>query len=180
MRPQAQGRYFTRAENGSCCSRRRHVPDAPYAMPMDSLQYLESVLTPDGSLAALFVAAFLAATLLPLSSELALFAVLKLHPDLFWAAVGVATLANTAGGMTNYLIGRFLPEVKLAAELARVRRWGAPATAFGWLPFVGEALCLAAGWLKLDWASVAAWQLAGRGLRYWLVAQGSAASYFGA
>ena len=107
----------------------------------------------------------------PLSSEAALFAVLKLHPDLFWAAVGVATLANTAGGMTNYLIGRLidqsLPQVKLPAQVARVRRWGAPATGFGWLPFIGDALCLAAGWLKLNWAAVAAWQLAGRGLRYW-------------
>lgn len=137
---------------------------------------METLLSPDGSLASLAVAAFLAATLLPLSSEAALFAVLKLHPDLFWMGIVVATLANTAGGMTNYLIGRAVNKAvdrPLPTQLARVARWGAPATAFGWLPFIGEALCLASGWLKLNWVSVLAWQTFGRGLRYWVIAQGS-------
>lgn len=137
---------------------------------------METLLSPDGSLASLAVAAFLAATLLPLSSEAALYAVLKLHPDLFWMAIVVATLANTAGGMTNYLIGRAVNKAvdrPLPTQLARVARWGAPATAFSWLPFIGEALCLAGGWLKLNWLSVLAWQTIGRGLRYWVIAQGS-------
>ena len=143
---------------------------------------MEDLLTPDRSslylLAALFAATFLAATLLPLSSEVVLFAVLRLHPELFWVAVGIAILGNTAGGMLNYGIGRLiagrLPPEKLSLSVLRLRRWGAPATALGWLPFIGEALCLAAGYLKLSWASVAAWQLAGRGLRYWAVAQTAA------
>ena len=40
---------------------------------------MDFLLSPDGSLVSLAVAAFLAATLLPLSSEAALFAVLKLR-----------------------------------------------------------------------------------------------------
>ncbi len=134
---------------------------------------MDFMLTPDGSLVSLFVAAFLAATLLPLSSEAALFAVLKLHPDLYWMAIVVATVANTAGGMTNYLIGRYLQQKKPLRQLERVTRWGAPAAAFGWLPVIGEGLCLAAGWLKLNWLPVTLWQMAGRGLRYWVIAQGS-------
>ena len=39
--------------------------------------------------------------------------------------------------------------------------------------FVGDALCLAAGWARLDWAAVALWSAAGRFARYWLVAQGA-------
>ena len=39
----------------------------------------------------LAVAAFLAATVLPMSSEVALFGVLKLHPHLHWPAIAVAT-----------------------------------------------------------------------------------------
>jgi membrane protein YqaA with SNARE-associated domain len=148
------------------------APDRPgYAARMESL------LTPDGSLISVFVAAFLAATLLPLSSELALFVLLKLHPDLFWAAIAVATMGNAAGGMTNYAIGRLVAgrrPAELPPQVARLRRWGAPATALGWLPFIGEALCLAAGYLKLNWVSVAIWQIAGRGLRYWVVAQTAA------
>lgn len=134
---------------------------------------MDYLLSPDGSLLSLCVAAFLAATLLPLSSEAALFAVLQLHPQLFWLAIVLATAANTAGGMSNYAIGRFLPATKPLTQLQRVVRWGAPATAFGWLPFVGEALCMAAGWLRLHWLKVALWQLIGRGLRYWVIAQGS-------
>jgi len=134
---------------------------------------MEFMLSPDGSLVSLFIAAFLAATLLPLSSEAALFAVLKLHPELYWMAIVVATVANTAGGMTNYLIGRYLQKKKPLRQLERVARWGAPATALGWLPVVGEGLCLAAGWLKLNWLPVVLWQVAGRGLRYWVIAQGS-------
>ena len=140
---------------------------------------METLLSPDGSLASLAVAAFLAATLLPLPSEAALFAVMRMHPELFWVAIIVATVANTAGGMTNYLIGRLVDKsvlhAKLPGQLERVKQWGAVITAFGWLPFIGEALCLASGWLKFGWLSVLVWQLAGRGLRYWVVAQGSVA-----
>lgn len=38
---------------------------------------------------------------------------------------------------------------------------------------IGDALCLAAGWAKLDWVAVALWSAAGRFARYWLVAQGA-------
>ena len=42
-----------------------------------------------------------------------------------------------------------------------------------WLPFVGDGLCLAAGWIKLNWIAVTLWSAAGRCARYWLVAQGA-------
>ena len=58
---------------------------------------MDALLTPAASLASLFVAAFLAATLVPLSSEAALFAVLKWHGDMAMAAIGIATLGNTPG-----------------------------------------------------------------------------------
>ena len=32
-----------------------------------------------------------------------------------------------------------------------VQRWGAAALLFSWLPLVGDALCVAAGWLRLHW-----------------------------
>ena len=54
------------------------------------------------SLASLFGASFLASTLIPISSEAALFAVLRLHADLAWPALAVATLGNTLGGLTTY------------------------------------------------------------------------------
>jgi len=125
------------------------------------------------SLASLFGASFLASTLIPISSEAALFAVLKLHADLAWPAIGVATLGNTLGGLTTYLIGRYFGSKKPLTQLERVRRYGSPLLILAWLPFVGDALCLAAGWVKLNWVAVAIWSGAGRFARYWLVAQGA-------
>ena len=127
----------------------------------------------DASLASLLGASFLASTLVPISSEAALFAVLKMHPDLAWLALGVATLGNTLGGLTTYLIGRYFGAKKPLTQLERVRRYGSPLLALAWLPLVGDALCLAAGWIRLNWVAVALWSAAGRFARYWLVAQGA-------
>ena len=134
---------------------------------------MDALLSPVGSLASLFALAFLAATLIPLSSEAALFGVLKLHDDLFWPALGVATLGNTLGGMSSYLIGRYLSTKKPLPQLHKVERYGAPVLALAWLPVIGDGLCVAAGWMKLDGRAVMAWQLLGRFARYWLVAQGA-------
>jgi len=70
---------------------------------------------------------FLAATLLPFPSEAALLAYLHLRPGHAALAVALATFANTAGGMTSYLIGRLIPQRSPDARaLAWVRRHGAP------------------------------------------------------
>ena len=134
---------------------------------------MHGLFSPEASLWSLLLATFLAATLIPLSSEVALFAVLKLHQDLVWQAIGIATLGNTLGGLTSYAIGRLIAREKPLRQVERVQRYGAPILLFAWLPLVGDALCVAAGWLKLNWAAVASWQAIGRFARYWLVAQGA-------
>ena len=134
---------------------------------------MQWLFSPEATLGSLFIATFLAATVVPLSSEATLFAVLRLHQDLFWPAIGVATLGNTLGGLSSYAIGRLIARGKPLRQVDRVRRHGAPILIFAWLPLVGDALCVAAGWLKLDWAAVALWQGAGRFARYWLVAHGA-------
>lgn len=134
---------------------------------------MDALLSPSGSLASLFAAAFLAATVLPFSSEAALFAVLRLHPESVTLALAAATAGNTLGGMSTYALGRWFATKKPLAQMERVLRWGAPITSLGWLPVVGDGLCLAAGWLRLHPAAVLAWQAGGRFARYWLVAQAS-------
>ena len=122
-------------------------------------------------LAALFAASFAAATLVPLPSEAALFAYLQLHPANVALAVTVATLGNTAGGMTSYLLGRFMPwKNPDSRSLHWLRRYGAPLTALAWLPVVGDALCVAAGWLRMNWAATLAFMAMGRLARYLVVA----------
>ncbi|HEY6864228.1 MAG TPA: VTT domain-containing protein [Burkholderiales bacterium] len=131
---------------------------------------MEAFFSAEASLASLLIATFLASTLIPLSSELVLLGVLKLHPDIAWLALVVATTGNTLGGMTSYLIGRYFGSKKPLKHVERLRRWGAPALFFAWLPFVGDALCIAAGWLKLDWRATTAYQAAGRFARYSAIA----------
>ena len=123
------------------------------------------------ALAGLFAASFIAATVFPLPSEAALFAYLKANPDSVGLAVAVATVGNTLGGMTSYLIGRLFPQKAVDEKaLARIKRYGAPVTFFAWLPVVGDALCLAAGWLRIHWAAALAFMAAGRLARYIVVA----------
>jgi membrane protein YqaA with SNARE-associated domain len=54
--------------------------------------------------------------------------------------------------------------------MALLRRWGAPAVALGFLPVIGEALCVAAGWLRVHWLGALAFMAAGRLARYAVVA----------
>lgn len=138
----------------------------------------------DAGLVSLFAASFLAATLLPGGSEAVLFGVLKLHPQLYWPALGLATLGNTLGGMSSYLLGRFIPERVLTVDsnnhprmqqaLAWSRAHGAPALLLAWAPLIGDALCVAAGWLRFNAGWSVFWMGLGKFLRYLLVAQVSA------
>jgi membrane protein YqaA with SNARE-associated domain len=102
------------------------------------------------SLWALFTSSFVAATLLPGGSEAVLFGVLKLHPGEYWPALGVATLGNTLGGMSSYLIGRIIPQSKPLKGLATIRKYGSPGLLLSWVPIIGDPLCVAAGWIRLN------------------------------
>lgn len=123
------------------------------------------------ALAGLFAASFFSATLLPGHSEAALFAFLRFYPEQLWAALLIVTIGNTLGGMTSYLIGRLVPERKTPSRtLAWLHRHGSPALLLAWLPVVGDALPLAAGWLRLNPWLVALFMAAGKFFRYGLVA----------
>ena len=122
------------------------------------------------SLWTLFASSFLAATLLPGGSEAVLFGVLKLHPEHLWPALGVATLGNTLGGLSSYLIGRVIPQRAKLKGLAVIQKYGAPALLLSWAPVIGDPLCIAAGWLRLNpWLSVLFIAL-GKFARYWVIA----------
>jgi membrane protein YqaA with SNARE-associated domain len=124
----------------------------------------------EAGLWALFTSSFLAATLLPGGSEAVLFGVLALHPAEYWPALAVATLGNTLGGMSSYLVGRVIPRKDDLPGLPTVRKYGAPALLLSWVPLLGDPLCVAAGWLRLNpWLS-AAFMALGKFGRYLAVA----------
>jgi membrane protein YqaA with SNARE-associated domain len=124
------------------------------------------------SLAALFISAFVSSTILPGNSEVVLFQVLRAHPDAIVAALALATAGNTAGSMTTYALGRLLPDrAPKARAVEWMRRHGAAALLLAWLPIVGDALCGAAGWLRIHWARALAVIAAGKLARYIVVAE---------
>ena len=122
----------------------------------------------------MFLASFLAATLLPGGSEAVLVALVLAHPEQSAAALVLATLGNTLGGMTTYGLGRLIPEKVGAGGTARfsvrhtaaLDRWGPAALLLAWAPLVGDALCAAAGWLRLPWLPSLLWMALGKALRY--------------
>ncbi|MDP1870103.1 MAG: DedA family protein [Gallionella sp.] len=128
-------------------------------------------MTETASLISLFASSFLGATLLPGGSEAVLFAVLKAYPDSLWTALLIATFGNTSGGMVSYLMGWLLPQTQQLKHVDKVRRFGTPVLLLAWLPLLGDALCLAAGWLRLCWWQAALFMAIGKFARYWVIAQ---------
>ena len=130
------------------------------------------------SLIALFTSSFLAATLLPGGSEAVLAGVLIAYPGLYWQALALATIGNTLGGMSSYLIGRFLPdEQALHTKLGRyaqkmewVRHYGNPILLLSWAPLIGDVLCIVAGWLRTSWIWALFFIAVGKFARYWVIA----------
>jgi membrane protein YqaA with SNARE-associated domain len=110
-------------------------------------------------LAGLFVVSFLAATLLPGSSEAALAALLAQGIEPRWALVGVASVGNVLGSLANWLLGRWIEHYRdrrwfpvSPATLARAQgwyaRWGRWSLLLSWAPFIGDPLTVAAGVMR--------------------------------
>jgi membrane protein YqaA with SNARE-associated domain len=134
------------------------------------LDTLTHFFSSDLSLWGLFLSSLLGATLLPGGSELVLIGVLKLHPELFWPALLLGTLGNTIGGMISFGMGRMLPPTHKLKHVDKVRLYGTPALLFAWAPIIGDALCVAAGWLRLNPFYAALFMLIGKFARYAVIA----------
>jgi membrane protein YqaA with SNARE-associated domain len=134
---------------------------------MDALpQYLPA----DPGLWGLFLSSLLGATLLPGGSELVLLGTLALYPDSLWPALMVGTLGNTLGGMISFGMGWMLPQTQQLKHVDKVRRYGTSALLLAWAPLIGDALCVAAGWLRLNPWRAALFMAAGKFGRYGLIA----------
>lgn len=127
-------------------------------------------MSEQASLWALFTSSFLAATLLPGGSEAVLFGVLALGSAQYWPALAVATLGNTLGGMSSYLVGRVVPPKKDLPGLPALHKFGTPALLLSWVPILGDPLCVAAGWLRLNPWLCALFMALGKLARYVAVA----------
>ena len=107
----------------------------------------------------LFLAAFGAATLLPLQSEAVLVGLLVSGHYSLWLLLGVATLGNVLGSGVNWLLGRGvehfrqrhwfpLSDQKLDKARRHYQRWGHWTLLLSWLPIIGDPLTLVAGMMR--------------------------------
>ena len=98
-----------------------------------------------------------------------------------WTVILVATLGNTIGGMTCYLLGwlckwswieRFLKvkEETLAKAHQKVEKYGSFAALLAWLPIIGDPIALAMGLMRTRVLPTTAFMFIGKGLRYMVVA----------
>ncbi len=136
-------------------------------------------VTAESGLWGLLAASFLSATLLPGGSEALLWGFLRLHPAEYGTALMLATFGNTAGGMVTWWCGRYLPRWQKLENMPhkdKLLRWGSPLLLLAWAPLIGDALCLAAGWLRLHWLPCCIFMALGKLARYWLVAQSALAN----
>jgi membrane protein YqaA with SNARE-associated domain len=125
-----------------------------------------------------FVASFLAATVLPFSSEIVLTGVLMTEAS-YWPCMIAATIGNFLGGMTCYWLGMtgklewikkylHLDVNKLERIRIRIKDYGAWIGFFVFLPGIGDFIAVALGFLRVNVWFVAVFMFAGKALRYWV------------
>lgn len=127
----------------------------------------------------LFLASFLAATILPFSSE-AVLGAMALGPWSTPSLFLVATVGNTLGGLTNYVIGRWVPNERLFRRLgidaSKAGRWRGTVNRYGpwsalltWAPIIGDAIAIALGLFRAPLLATAVLMLLGKAVRYAVV-----------
>ena len=126
----------------------------------------------------LLLTSFLAATFLPITSEVFLVSMLVLGYDplisLLYASVG-----NAAGGWLNYFIGRLgnpewlkrlkISQDKILSWKSKVQRFGHWLGLLSWLPLIGDVMATALGFFRSPWGPSFLFIFIGKFLRYLVI-----------
>lgn len=132
----------------------------------------------------LFIASFLAATVVPFSSEVVFSALVYSGLDA-WKCVFIATAGNWLGGMSSYYVGRLgridwiekyfrIKKEKIDKFMQKFHKYGDWFAFFSFLPGIGDIIAVASGFLRCRWWIVAISMLAGKFARYvvWMYIHG--------
>ena len=125
----------------------------------------------------LFVASFLAATLLPAQSELILVGLAARGEHGLASLLATASVGNTLGSVLNWLLGwhllrfrdrRWFPVKGASYERARswFMKYGVWTLLLAWAPIVGDALTVVAGALRVSLSVFLALVVVGKTVRY--------------
>lgn len=124
----------------------------------------------------LFIGAFLAATVIPFSSDVMLVGMLAAGANPYIAII-VATVGNWAGGLTSYYVGWLgrwewiekwlrVSREKLERQRDKVARYGSLLALMTWMPFIGDIMAVALGFYKVDFRRSAIYMFIGKGARF--------------
>jgi membrane protein YqaA with SNARE-associated domain len=128
----------------------------------------------------LLLISFLAATILPLSSELALGSLLRTKEYNSFILIGTASLGNILGSVFNWLLGFYLFKYinkkwfpfkvnQINAASKRFRKLGVYSLLFAWIPIIGDPLTFIAGILKVNFLLFIVLVTIGKISRYFFV-----------
>ena len=127
----------------------------------------------------MFIAAMLAGSVVPFSSEVVLAALVKLGLDPASCLIA-ATLGNTAGGMTCYYMGR-LGKIEWIERFFKVKRErinkmeeflrerGTVMAFFAFLPALGSVIAITLGFMRSNAWLTSLYMLSGKLIRYILM-----------
>lgn len=126
----------------------------------------------------LFAVCFLAATILPFSSEGILILALSLDFDPYICLI-LASFGNTFGGVTNYFIGRigkpqtlkrFFPSSEKFNRIhQRVEKHGVKLALLSWVPIIGDPLVIVLGFLRIPFLPVLILMFISKAIRYAII-----------
>ncbi len=132
---------------------------------------------------ALFLSAFLAATILPASSEVVLAGLIVAGRGDPGLLLMVATVGNTLGSVVNWVLGRGIDSLRNRRwfpvtpdryeQASRIfRSFGEWTLLFAWLPVVGDAFTIAAGAARVNLGVFVALVAIGKAARYAVIIAG--------
>ncbi len=124
----------------------------------------------------IFLSSFLSATILPLSSEAVLSAMVVAGFDIM-TIVLVATLGNWLGSLSTYALGYIgdvrriekwlkIPREKTDRFREKTEKYGAWFGLIVWVPVVGDVICVCLGLVRTQMVKTAIAILVGKFLRY--------------
>lgn len=128
----------------------------------------------------MFLAAILAATILPFGSEAVFIALLYKNFDPF-ILVLVAGTGNTIGGMITYYMGRLgkwewlekwfkISHERLKSQMHLAQKYGWLYAFFTWLPGIGDPMAAAIGFVRINPIVALIWMYIGKTLRFAAIA----------
>ena len=128
----------------------------------------------------LFIISFLAATILPFSSELTLAGLIATSSYDNLLLLIVASLGNILGSVVNWILGfysrnlskkKWFPfkDQQIEKATSWFNRFGKWSLLFAWVPIIGDPLTLAAGLLRVKFVEFLTFVAIGKVGRYFLI-----------